>query len=537
VALPDYFARNAVALAQAISGLDEARLTQILEPVRVGITIGAGADNAEGRALTDLLVRLLARLYPTLIVRSERGDAAAADAQLLARNINPKIDLLGKPTVEIVVGTTRLARSAPVQIKAGSDAWIAALSTTNTQSCGNSDSPFGAGVAACLAAANLFRHVFLPQSGLDTDVTFKLLDLDAISPSKRYRAGSDEMVLAGAGAIGNATCWALARSAISGELAVVDPEKLDLGNLQRYVLAEHSDVDALKTDIVARYFGGRLQIKSFDTDIATYISSRTRPISSLLLALDSARDRRLAQACLPAWIANAWTQAGDLGLSTHDFLNGACVRCLYLPDKALASEDAIIAEAFGIPEKLMEVRMLLYRGEGVPRALLQAIADARNLPLERLLPFEGRPVRNLYREGFCGGAVIPLNEIGTPPSEVHVPLAHQSALAGVLLGAAAFRQSRYPRAGTEITQIDLMKPFPPSPTRPAAKDPRGICLCQDDDYREAYGTKFPPEPAESADAPKAKVARKRKRPRPISPNSSKIRGRLARSRRIPPRTG
>ena len=59
------------------------------------------------------------------------------------------------------------------------------------------------------------------------------------------------------------------------------------------------------------------------------------------------------------------------------------------------------------------------------------------LPLAKLLPFEGRPLRTLYTEGFCGGAVIPLGDPERPANDVHVPLAHQSALAGVLLAAAA----------------------------------------------------------------------------------------------------
>jgi len=491
MALPAYFGRNAVAIAQAISGLDEQRLAALLEPVRVGITIGAGARNSEGRALTDLLVRLLARLYPTLMVRSERGDADAAEAQQLAARINPLIEASGTPTVEIVVGGSRLTPWAPVRIMAGSSGWVATVSSSHPQACGDGNNPFGAGAAACFAAANLFRHVFLPDPRLDTDATFNVFEPGtpgARATMLKGEAGS--IVLAGAGAIGNAAGWAFARTEMSGHLVVVDPEQLDLGNLQRYVLAEYSDVNASKPDILKRYFGAAFTAETFNLDIASFISAQKEPISSLLLALDTARDRRLAQAGLPAWIANAWTQAGDLGVSTHDFLNGACVRCLYLPEKALANEDALIADAFGVPQRLMEVRTLLYRNEGVPRALLEAIASAHEIALERLLPFEGRPVGSLYREGFCGGAVIPLASVGTPRSDVHVPLAHQSALAGVLLAAAAVRHRLSPNEKSEITQIDVLGRMPLSPTKPAAKGARGLCICQDEDYREAYRIKF-----------------------------------------------
>ena len=74
MAIPDYFQRNAVAISQAISGLDEQRLESLLGDVCIGITIGHDADSHEGRAIVDLLVRLLARYTRQLRFRtSERA--------------------------------------------------------------------------------------------------------------------------------------------------------------------------------------------------------------------------------------------------------------------------------------------------------------------------------------------------------------------------------------------------------------------------------------------------------------------------------
>ena len=489
MAIPDYFGRNAVAIAQVISGLDEPRLAAALSDVRVGITIGRDARGSEGRALLDLLVRLVSRLYPTLILRADHDNGVCDSARELATRINPNVELGGTPTVEIVIGSSRLRPFAPQRIFLGSSAYKAMISTTRQQSCGDTQIPFGAGAAACLGAANLFRHVFLPNTPLDTDATFSTLEEE---PDKRFveSAAAGALVLAGAGAIGNAAAWALARTSMAGTLAIVDHEKVDLGNLQRYVLTERTDEGQPKPGLIARHFTSSLTPDPQPVDLATYIVSRSHRIDRLLLALDSARDRRVGQVSLPRWIANAWTQPGDLGVSTHDFLNGACVCCLYLPEQALMNEDALIAQAFGVPQRIMEVRLLLHKNEGVPRGLLEAIATARDVPLDRLLPFEGRQVRALYTEGFCGGAVIPLSQIGSPRSDVHVPLAHQSALAGVLLAAAALRNIHGGALGSQITQLNVLKPIPPFTTRRAAKDPRGICICQDEDYREVYVQKF-----------------------------------------------
>jgi hypothetical protein len=467
-----------------------------LRDVRVGITLGRDAEGKEGQALTDLLVRLLARLYPTLSIRGASKSHVVAAAEALARRINPNIELGGAPTIEIVVGSARPQKGKALRIFAGSEGWTSVVSTSRPQSCGDTPVPFGAGAAACIAAANLFRAVFQAEPQLDKDAIFSIPGSKCSKGTGKTAPRIDgRFVLAGAGAIGNATAWALARTAVRGSLDIVDHETIDLGNLQRYVLAEQVDGDAPKAALAARYFRGHLTANPHDMDIARFLESVDHRVDLLLLALDSARDRRACQASLPRWVLNAWTQPGDLGVSAHDFMHGACVQCLYLPSGLDQSEDVIIANALGVPDRVMQIRTLLYRNDGVPRDLLEAIAAARSLPIDRLIPFEGRPVRRLYVDGFCGGAVIPLGAVGTPRSDVHVPLAHQSALAGVLLAALGVQKALSGIHGSQVTQIDVLAAWPGEPTRAVAKDPRGICICQDDDYRNSYQRKFPREPS------------------------------------------
>jgi hypothetical protein len=164
-----------------------------------------------------------------------------------------------------------------------------------------------------------------------------------------------------------------------------------------------------------------------------------------------------------------------------------------LPADFSASEDVIFAEALQIPDQLMRVRDLLYHGAGMPIDLLDLIAQRMGRDRQILLAFEGRDIRALYVEGICGGAVVPLGETGTPASQVHVPLAHQSALAGILLAARLVEErSGRGTSSTEVTRINLMRRLPPTEflTQPAAKDPRGICICQDPDYIAAYRLKY-----------------------------------------------
>jgi hypothetical protein len=498
----DYYGRGALAAAQVLAGYDDERIRTVLSAVRVGLAIGPDVvDRPEGAALVDLLVRILARFYPTLTLRSSSpADAAIGTMKDLALRINPKITFTEGATIEVVVGAPAIPADGIQRVFVGSNGWWALASAADPRGVGTSNNPFGAGVAACLGAANVFRAAFQAESpDLDRDVRFPAIP---VPPGAIHDVPAGvsfgEMPLVGNGAIGNAAAWALSRIPMQGVLHLVDHEAVDLGNLQRYVLAERSDENGKKVDVVGRFFRGAVRARAHQQRFAEFVQDSGYQWPLMLLALDSARDRRSAQASLPGWIGNAWTQPGDLGVSSHDFVTGACVGCLYLPQHELPNEDVLMAGALGIPDRLVDIRTLLHTGAGVTRPLLDTIAAAGDIEIERLLPFIDRPVRTLYTEGFCGGAVIPLGSAGTPRQDVHVPLAHQSALAGVLLAAAAVAKAAgYEAPGTHVTRMNVLRSVPPHLTQPAAKDPRGICICQDPDYRETHRRKYDDGPPAS----------------------------------------
>lgn len=489
MALADYFFRNAIAASQVLAGYDESRLAERLNSVRLGIRVGGDAATAEGRALVDLTVRLAARLYPMMSLTADGDETLARDLRRSAARINPSIEWVDDANYEIVIGSPRNLRGDAIRVFVGSSEWTALISPSGPRAIGSTQNPFGAGVAAAVAVANIFRAVFLDVPQLDGESS---IDLALPSPLHSIEPNSNgfEAVLFGAGAIGNAAAWALARIPGEGVVHIVDHQAVDLGNCQRYVLCDRSDEGAPKTEVAARVFRGSVLARGHQLTAQTFLARQGYSWSHALLALDSARDRVAVQTSLPQWISNAWTQPGDLGVASHDFLEGACVGCVYLPEKALENEDAILANAFGVPNRVRQIRTLLHTGEGASLDLLKAISEAKAIPVERLLPFEGKHVRTLYVEGFCGGAVIPLSEVGRPRSDAHVPLAHQSALAGVLLAAAFVRRllGIEPR-GTRATKVDVLSSYGTIHTQTIAKDARGICICQDSDYRNVYDAK------------------------------------------------
>ena len=497
MALAPYHRRAALAAAQLLEGFDEHRFAEALgQPV--GISFGSDAvASAEGRALVDLSLRLVARLYPTIELRATPGaEEHGAHLVRLARKINPEI-ALGESDTGIVVGGE--AEPFAESVFAGSEGWDALVSTETKQSIAEGSNTLGAGASACLAAANLFRAVVLPPESrrLDTNVRYSTFHLDrsvdgeaapALPPVEIENAAA-----IGIGAIGNAVAWALAHSAASGAIDFVDPESVELSNLQRYVLTTTDDVDRVKVEVGAEALRGGLLARPHRKSFAQYIAEHGSAVETIAVSVDNRRDRIAVQASLPRVALNGWTQPGDLGVSIHPHFgqSGACINCLYLPDGVVPNDDELVAHALGIPERSREVRTLLATGAPPPPELLDAIAAALNVSPESVHAYSERNIRDLYSEGICGGAVLPLSAAGRPAADMHVPLAHQSALAGVLLAARLLRHAAgFGPTDTRVSRLNVLQPVGLQLTQPMQRVTGRRCLCGDGDFVRTYERKW-----------------------------------------------
>ena len=499
MALADYFSRDALAISQVLQGFETDTFTEKLEGVRVAIAFGEeAATSGDGRELLDLSVRLAARLYTSLTFATvPAGDEFAEELIALANSINPNIETskTGTASVALSIGVDAPSVNART-VHAGCDGWVAMVGTEGPYSTSDQGNPFGAGFAACLAAANLFRFLFLPDGTtlLDADISFPP---DASSfPSLAASTLTDPLVLVGVGAVGNSAAWALARTRLTGQIYLVDPQVVELSNLQRYVLCARSDEGGIKVDIAGREFGGALKAVPHQGTWASFLETNGYKWERILVALDSAHDRRAVQGSLPRWIANVWTQVGDLGASSHSFLGqDACLACLYLPTQESKSQDQIVAEGLKIPQFQNPIRFLLGNGQATGKEICDAVATAWGIPTEKLDAYVGRPIRELWVEGICGGGIIPLGEAGPAPRELQVPLAFQSALAGMLLAAETVCDVLTDGAQrkTLVRRMDVLRPLVDPSPQPSLKAGTGRCICEDLDFVAAYRAKYEAE--------------------------------------------
>lgn len=515
MAVANFFDRTLSSAAGILSGFDARAFEAALMSQHVDIAFDRQAEAThEGRAALDLLVRLVARLYPRIsVTRLGRGGSLRAELVELAQAINPDIEFVGgAPTVRVVAGRTP-CEGAATTIYMGSSRWLALLSTSTPVGSGQSGLAFGAGGAACLAAANVFRAVFgkqLTAGALDDEVCFSSFDFTtgegASNPRSAATFDLGEAHLVGLGAIGNGVVWALQRTAgLGGKLDLIDHEPIELSNLQRYVLALQCHLGVAKAELAEGCLAqSAITAKGFPHNWQTYLAERGDwRLERVAVALDSAADRILVQGSLPKRILNSWTQAGDLGVSRHSFDGpGACLACLYLPKGEAPHEDELIANAVGIPEpeSRMGIRLLLQTGQPVGEQFVHVVAARLGIDVERLLPYAGEPLRRFYSQAICGGMLLRLNAAASGAAEA--PLAFQSALAGVMLAAELVVDAANARAKPLKTKtvVDVTRPLGKLLTSAVAKakakaEGAARCLCGDPDFTAAYATKYGGGPA------------------------------------------
>ncbi len=507
MARADYFDRAIQAVSHVLDDLDQQAFIGKIDNHRVAVAFDSSVRTAEGRAAVDLTIRLLARFYPkiAIIPLGKTAQAIAPKFVKLALAINPKITIVGRPIGYkdiIVIGRTPPpAKKGVTPIYIGSDGWIAKLSRHNPVGSKDSNNPIGAGIAACLAAANIFRHVFTTVP-LDDDIAISVLDLDPLAKEplnpKLDKIDLGQVSLIGAGAIGNGFIWAISRYPIlSGQMNIIDHDNVDLFNIQRYVLTKRKDEGVSKVKMVAKLFARNpnIQINKIAKKWEDFVSCLPEDewiFDSVVSALDTPGDRINLQASLPKWVVNAWTGIGDIGVSHHDFINHACMACLYMPTSKVINEDQLIAQALGLPEDsatLMEIRMKLDTNAPVDRGLLERIAAAKDVQIEKLLPYEGQPLRSLYSHGVCSGAVMELAN-GPVTARAEVPMPFQSAFAGILEAATLIAHAGGFMSVPAMTRLNLMAQFPTNRGFSWNQSKSSRCFCNDKDFKEAYSEKY-----------------------------------------------
>lgn len=467
-----------------------------------------------------LATNLCARLYPRIRLLGPEG--VVRQCQLLIHLINPLCEVqveAGVSHASFGWGVTPKNEPAVVTAPSG---WNVKLNLPNSSGLQPSNiltslaaAAIGVGEIFCSVFA-AFLHSRRPTSSTGS---LNLLTLDNSSidlPPLPADIDIGKIYLAGAGAIGQATIYTLARVSVKGTVVVVDPETVSLSNLQRYVLTGDKDVGASKCALITRALkGSSLRTLCIEHRWQDIDFSQHGPVEVVCAAVDTAAVRMGIQSGLPRTIYNAWTQPSDLGWSRHEkFGLDPCLACLYWPNQRRPSDHELIARA----TRQAELRVLGYltfcppvdqplQSDQIPRvpdlpvpldasdwtkrSILDDILTALRIDGQNRKLWQGKQLRDLYREGICGGALISA-DVGEVTQDITVPLAHQSVLAGIMLAAqlliASTPELRPFRSSSIENRFNVLRDFSQIIQRPRQRTSN--CICADPDFVERYRAKW-----------------------------------------------
>lgn len=205
------------------------------------------------------------------------------------------------------------------------------------------DWPIGALLAAVAGAAEALRaalqriatatgHPLSAEFNSQPGSTVRLDVSDRAIPRMPLDLGRVDVI--SGGAITNATIYALLRvPEVSAALRVVEPESIDLTNLNRYPLGRRSDVDRPKVKVLEGYSRGAVTISGqearFDHSWPDLLDSLAPRI---LVGADQIPVRWAVQEAAPAWLQVTGTSHFFAMASSHH-PGGPCAGCAHPTDE------------------------------------------------------------------------------------------------------------------------------------------------------------------------------------------------------------
>jgi hypothetical protein len=163
----------------------------------------------------------------------------------------------------ILVGAMQCGRSFEYEVGVVGDGWRFQCSTKAKTSSveGASKNPFGPYMAACYAAASVFK--FLHSVDAEIDLAYSLWDWNraewgSLGTGRDLAAFELGPVYSiGLGAVGAASMFTLASNpGLQGKMVLIDPQKMDVTNRNRLVSGAYGDVDKYKVDLAVGVMAG-----------------------------------------------------------------------------------------------------------------------------------------------------------------------------------------------------------------------------------------------------------------------------------------
>jgi len=283
------------------------------------------------------------------------------------------------PDLTILVGSTPSPRDLGLRLTG--DSWRCRIDRSDREAVEPwaGDLPFGALAGGAAGAAEAFRAA-LPRISINVGLpippapTWHLsldrpgeidLSVDARTGLKPPTLGLIDLI--SGGAITTAAIYCLLRvPAISGDLRIFEPQRLDATNLNRYPLARRSDIGTAKGAICARCATRDLQI-GFEPERFDGALASLRPTADVVVGVDEIPARWSAQRATRTWLTVGATSHFFAMVSTHE-AGQPCAGCAHPRDDNAPGEIPTISFVSFFAGLLQARALVLHKmGVSLPR--------------------------------------------------------------------------------------------------------------------------------------------------------------------------
>ena len=400
---------NVKTLASAL-GIDENKAMQLLD---VSVAVTYEPTNKEDSIFASHVERIISRTVTKTFGMDSNSSGAA---------------------VELVVGEARPRISAK-RIYACFDATEVRIGEIKTKHHPKSARPIGLLLGACYAVGAMLKSAFdnllpfpsAPMLQINLEELFGD-DLDCFDGIVDF----GEVVLAGAGAIGNGFVYALSQIQVKGTLDIVDDDVVSEGNLQRCLFFGEPHIGFNKCDCLRDLISARLPLVTIRSHKARLQNVEFRKsgawLKRLVVAVDSPRARRALQGEIPGEVFDASTT----GIEEVVFhfnkqpTDLACLSCAYHESPEEAAHEQHVAEALGV--SVAEVK----RERISPDAAQRIKIRYPDVTVEEI---SGTAFDTLFKQ-LCGA-----QKLRTPEGkQVLAPFAFVSVMAGTILAMEFIRR-------------------------------------------------------------------------------------------------
>jgi len=238
----------------------------------------------------------------------------------------------------LAVGEPQLSKNPDFGIN--SDGWLSYLSKGKMvpKLKKRRSNPIGASASACIATGEIFKGMLRMDAGIEDNLCFSTFDYsinstENINPNLPNSIDIGHIHLVGCGALGNAVGFFLSMLPVKGKATLIDHDRVELSNLNRYPTFTTNDVGKMKVDALTDFLSGtRVEIDPFPGKYSEFVDKHGAGYPDMVLSLvDRNMPRHEIQMNMPSLILYAATGEWAFSIGRHKGLEDDCHICRF-PD-------------------------------------------------------------------------------------------------------------------------------------------------------------------------------------------------------------